>query len=144
MDNLTRDEIFDAAFAGDTMATPSGTTLRRFSINTLSQLAKLKNPIRYLITGALPDTQLSPANDLPYILEFIWLLAAPKDDVIHLLSAYNGDKEPIETAIYNFFDGQGTEKITEYLAAITVQMTEAQASAVTLQPEPGKGQITKN
>lgn len=97
--NADRDSIFsDSLISAENEATDK--TLRAVSISSLAMMARLNNPLRYLFWGTVQDAQVVLSEDLPYILEFVWLHAAPQSEVRKLV--INNDKMAIANAVYNF------------------------------------------
>lgn len=140
MMDADRDTIFTAEYldAGE----PQESTVRPVSLASLSMLAKLHNPMRYLYLGNIEKAQVILAEDLPCILEYVWLHVAPVNTVRELV--LNGTQEAVQRAVYDWAENLTMEQLQRYVEALEADVTRVQLARAEVIPTPGKGDPSKN
>lgn len=129
MDNkeLNRDTIFDESLI-TTDNTSTGITLRAVSISSLSMLSKLQNPLRFLFFGQV-DANIILSEDLPYIIEFVWLHAEDLEKVRALV--IEGDHEKIANAVLDWAENISMYELKEYVSQLESDLQKVLLSSAT-------------
>lgn len=106
-----RETELDSIFFEDSTAAD----FRHISLASLSMLTRINNPLRFVFLGDL-DAKLVLSEDIQYLLEFIWLHAAPLDKVRALVS--NGNKADIDSAVWDFAENMTIQQMQDYAAKL--------------------------
>lgn len=137
-----RDEINDGSMLTPAGQTVDGIEVRPLTLATAAVLRRLQNPL-YLAMMAGEDVQdFSPeAED---ILQYIWVHAAPWEDVKRLAVSAPYRKEEVAAAVLDFGLSIHPAQLPAFMAVITGAATAVQAATAEALPDELTGDASKN
>lgn len=137
-----REQINDGSMLEPAVQTVGGMEVRPLTLASAAVLRRLQNPL-YLAMMAGDDVQdLSP--DAEDILQYIWVHAAPWEEVRRLAVVAPYRKEDFAAAVLDFGLKIRPEQLPAFMAVITGNATAVQAATAEALPDELTGDASKN